>query len=116
MKLIIAGTRSLPPKAAQLIPENIKFPERITEVVSGCARGADRYGEQWAESHGVPIKPFPAEWNRWGRLAGRIRNRQMAQYGDCLLAIWDGKSRGTANMIHEMRELGKPMRVVRVAN
>jgi len=41
-----------------------------------------------------------------------MRNREMAKYADCLLAIWDGISTGTGNMIYEMRALGKPVKVV----
>ena len=48
-------------------------------------------------------------WNRYGRKAGILRNRKMAKYADALIAVWDGLSRGTANMIAEMEALGKPV-------
>ena len=75
-----------------------------TEIVSGCAKGVDRAGEEWAKRNGVPIKPFPANWETYGRAAGPIRNQQMAAYADALIAIWDGKSRGTESMIELARE------------
>lgn len=75
----------------------------INVVVSGKARGVDTLGEQWAEEHGKSVKPFPADWSKYHRAAGPIRNRQMAEYADALIAVWDGKSRGTANMIKEAR-------------
>ena len=49
------------------------------------------------------------DWNKHGKAAGPIRNRQMAEYADCLIAVWDGKSRGTKNMIDEMNKLMKPV-------
>lgn len=62
----------------------------------------------------IPVKRFPADWDRHGRAAGPIRNCQMAQYADALIAIWDGKSRGTKNMIDEMNKCGKPVLIRRV--
>jgi hypothetical protein len=89
----------------------------ITEVVSGGATGVDELGEAWAKAQGIPITQFlvsKADWDTYGKSAGPRRNRVMAAYGDALLAIWDGASRGTANMIAEMRSLGKPTIVWRV--
>lgn len=58
-------------------------------------------GEGWAKRKGIPVKRFPADWNQYGRRAGPLRNREMARYADALIAIWDGKSRGTRSMIDE---------------
>jgi len=71
----------------------------ITEVVSGGARGVDSYGEAWAKARGIAIKRFPADWSTHGKKAGFLRNVQMAEYADVLVAVWDGKSRGTRHMI-----------------
>jgi len=71
----------------------------ITEVVSGCATGVDSIGERWARANGIPIRRFPADWSQHGKAAGPIRNRQMAEYADALIAFWDRKSKGTKNMI-----------------
>lgn len=80
----------------------------ITEVVCGCAPGVDTLGHEYGEQIGVPVKHFPADWERYGRSAGFNRNAEMAVYGECLLAIWDGQSRGTRNMVECMRRLRKP--------
>lgn len=77
----------------------------VEEVVSGGAKGADACGEEWAKRHKIPIKRFPADWSK-GRSAGPIRNREMAAYADALVAVWDGKSPGTANMILEAHRRG----------
>ena len=83
----------------------------ISEVVSGTANGIDRRGEQWAAKNNIPIKQFPAEWDVYGKSAGYLRNYVMAQYADALIAIWDGKSKGTLNMINTMANLNKPIYV-----
>jgi hypothetical protein len=71
----------------------------ITEVVSGRAAGFDQWGETWAEGVGIPWKPFPADWDRFGNSAGYKRNKQMAEYAQAAVIIWDGSSRGTGHMI-----------------
>lgn len=76
------------------------------EIVSGGASGADALGERYAKDRGYKLKIFPADWAKYGRRAGPIRNREMAEYADALLAYWDGKSRGTKNMIEEARARG----------
>jgi len=105
MKVIIAGGRDF--TNYDLVEKAIsKSNFEITEVVSGCARGADTLGEAWALGNNVPVKGFPANWNLHGRAAGPIRNKAMAEYADALIAIWDGQSKGTANMITQAREFG----------
>lgn len=72
-------------------------------IVSGGCRGADALGERYASEHGIEIRRFPADWKTYGRAAGPIRNRQMADYASrangILTAFWNGQSRGTASMI-----------------
>ena len=80
------------------------------EIVSGRAKGPDTFGEWWALSHGSAIKFFPVDW-KLGPKAGFIRNEQMGDYADALIAFWDGKSGGTKHMIEYMMKLGKPIRV-----
>lgn len=104
MKVIIAGSRNISDyDVVELAVLQSKF-QNITEVVSGCARGVDFLGEQWALNNNIPIRSFPAEWGLYGKSAGYIRNGKMAQYADALIAVWDGKSRGTANMIKLAKE------------
>lgn len=69
------------------------------EIVGGRAKGADTMGEAYAAKYWHPFTPFPADWKTHGRSAGFIRNKQMADYADALIAFWDGKSRGTKHMI-----------------
>lgn len=106
MKTIIAGCRDIFDMA--IVEEAIScwiFP--ITEVVCGKAPGIDTVGETWAKAHKIPVKDFPADWNRFGRAAGPKRNAQMAEYSEALIAIWDQKSHGTRNIINIMDGLNK---------
>ncbi|MEB5480951.1 DUF2493 domain-containing protein [Shouchella clausii] len=84
------------------------------EIVSGKARGADTLGEQYAKERGYAIKEFPADWETHGKAAGHIRNRLMAEYADALVAFWDGKSRGTENMIENAKKKGLQIREIRI--
>lgn len=115
MKVIIAGSRTfnnydLLEKVLQ--EENLI----IEEIVCGGARGADTLGAEWAKKNGVPIKYFNAEWDIYGRAAGTIRNHQMGDYADYLIAFWDGKSRGTKDMIDYMQQLGKHGKIILFKN
>ena len=112
MKVIIAGSRHM--KQGDLIAPAVHASGfDVTEVVCGLAKGADTLGAVWAEKAGIPVKAFPADWNRYSRGAGPIRNAQMRDYADAaIIFIWDG-SRGSENMRQQMVAAGKPCFVVR---
>jgi|3_EtaG_2_1085321.scaffolds.fasta_scaffold00247_15 hypothetical protein len=98
MKVIIAGGRNFHTySVVKKAIEESGYP--ITEVVCGCADGVDSLGELWAKQNNIPISRFPADWNKFGRGAGPIRNQQMAEYAEGLIAVWNGKSRGTGDMV-----------------
>lgn len=114
MKVIIAGSREITDYATveRAIRES-GF--QITEVVSGTARGVDRLGERWARENGIVVAPFPAQWKVGGKQnlgAGLLRNALMAEYADALIAIHDGVSRGTANMIYIAKSKGLHVHVL----
>lgn len=103
MRIIIAGSRNITNYEYLSLACELSSFEPITEVVSGCARGVDRLGEEWAERNGVAIRRFPADWDLYGRSAGVRRNAIMADYADALIALWDGMSPGTLDMISRMK-------------
>lgn len=114
MRVIIAGSRHMPLDLYPLIWQAV---ERsgfdVTEVVCGMAAGADALGRRWAETHNIPVAKFPANWDKYHRAAGPIRNAEMAHYADALIVfIWDN-SRGSENMLKQMTKLRKPCFVVR---
>lgn len=122
MKLIIAGGRDFTnvPLAAwhfiafveELYPEATALVPCVTEIVSGTARGADKVGEEVASALGIPVKQFIPDWDGLGKRAGFVRNAEMAEYGDALLAFWDGQSKGTKHMIDTATKKGLKVKVV----
>jgi hypothetical protein len=98
MKTIIAGSRSVtyPQITFRAIQE---APFQVTEVISGGAQGPDRHGEMWASKHNLPLYLFLADWEKYGNSAGYIRNKEMAEVAEALIAVWDGQSKGTRHMI-----------------
>ena len=68
-------------------------------VISGCARGADLIGERWADEYGWRIDKHPADWEKYGKSAGYIRNCEMVDCCDGVVAFWDRKSKGTKHTI-----------------
>lgn len=104
MKCIIAGGRDFSDyeKLKATMEEVRNLCGQIT-VISGCARGADSLGIRYAEEYALPCEKYPADWNKHGRAAGPIRNCQMAEQADILVAFWDGNSRGTGHMIREAK-------------
>ena len=113
VKVIIAGGREITDYA--IMVEAMEMADLMLgivprEVVSGKARGADALGEMWAIANGVPVKAFPAKWRdadgTYYPRAGMNRNSDMAAYADALVAVWDGYSSGTADMIKKARKRG----------
>ena len=84
------------------------------EIVSGCARGADSLGERFAKEYGLKCHRFPADWEKHGKSAGYIRNKEMAEFSDVIIAFWDGKSKGTKHMIDICEKLNKKLYVINV--
>jgi hypothetical protein len=97
MRTIIAGSRNITDYVTILHAISLSW--KPTVVISGCARGADKLGEEWAIRNNVPIERFPANWNEYGKSAGYRRNVEMSENAEALLAIWDGESKGTKHMI-----------------
>jgi hypothetical protein len=83
------------------------------EVVCGMAAGADVLGDRWATTNWIPVKEFPAQWDKHGKAAGAIRNVEMADYADVLVAFWDGESKGTKHMIQTALTKGLEVHVYR---
>ena len=87
----------------------IAYYENI-RLVSGHARGADTLAERYAAEKCIPIQVFPAEWSKYGKAAGPIRNRAMLEYAKeetpVVAAFWNGKSRGTGNMLKQAKAAG----------
>ena len=121
IRIIIAGSRNfndyaLLEKALNKYIEDTKINPDEIEIVSGHARGADSLGELFAKNNKLQLTKFPAQWDKYGKSAGFLRNREMANYAlqetGVLFAFWDGQSRGTNHMINFSREKGLEVHVV----
>ena len=85
----------------------------FTTLVHGAASGADRLSGEWAASRGVPVEANPADWKKYGRAAGPIRNSQMLDdKPDLVIAFPGGK--GTADMIRKAQSAG--LTVIRIGS
>ncbi len=100
MKIIIAGSRDITSvnEVGFACFKSGLFAE-ATEIISGGAKGVDSLGEVIANMCGLPVKQFIPDWTKYGKKAGFLRNIEMAEYADALIAVWDGNSRGTQHMI-----------------
>ena len=90
MKYIVAGGRDF--NNGVIVKTVLNSFQDIDMIVSGDARGADFLGIMYATEKNIPIKHFPAQWDIYGNAAGYIRNAEMGEYGDILIAFWDKKS------------------------
>lgn len=120
MRIIIAGSRtfnnySFLVERLDRILSNLDVND--IEIVSGTADGADELGERYAVDRGLRIKRMAAQWHKYGRKAGPVRNRAMAEYaaaeknGGCVV-FWDGYSNGTKSMIKYAKEYNLKLRVI----
>lgn len=101
MKVIIAGCRDFEPTLQDIDEALYHSGFGLTELVHGGCRGVDQKAAFWAMGRNIKVKEFKADWPKYGRSAGPKRNKKMAKYADALIAFWDGRSKGTANMIRE---------------
>lgn len=117
IRLIIAGGRDfhdyidLDSAVTMYIGSIFEWPYDIT-IISGCAKGADSLGERYANQRGINLERCPADWKSYGKGAGPIRNTEMAMVATHCICFWDGKSRGTKNMIDVAFSHGLGLRVV----
>ena len=113
VKVAIVGSRNF-----QDYERIVQGVERLKEhyphlqILSGGARGVDRLAQRAAEYLGIPFKLFPANWEKYGRRAGMLRNEFLIRDADKVVAVWDGQSRGTANSIQWAKKLGTPYKII----
>jgi hypothetical protein len=80
-------------------------------IVSGTAMGADKLGERYAELRGYDVVRYPANWAKYGKSAGHLRNSEMGKIADAAIIFWDEVSPGSKSMIGIMKQLNKSYRV-----
>lgn len=108
MKLAIIGSRDLHVEdLAQYVTQD------VTEIVSGGAKGIDCDAEVYAKANNIKFTVFKPDYERYKRGAPIVRNKQIVDYADEVLAFWNGDSRGTLNVIEYCRKQGKKISIIR---
>lgn len=110
MKIAIVGSRRYPHLGR--VRDYINSLPEDTVIVSGGAVGVDEMAEITAKERGLETIIFRADWKRFGRGAGMVRNHDIVNAADKVVAFWDGKSDGTRNSIELARQAGKPVEIV----
>ena len=109
IKIAVVGSRQFPRQ--DLISAYVAALPMGTVVVSGGAAGVDTFAAQAAKANGFKVLIFYANWDGLGRRAGPIRNAQIVEASDQVVAFWDGYSRGTLNTVATALCQGKPVQV-----
>jgi hypothetical protein len=113
MKIAIIGSRDFTDR--NLLNKVLEpYKSKITQVVSGAARGADTLGEQWAIDNDIETLIFPADWDKHGKAAGFIRNQDIIKNCDGAIAFWDHVSNGTRHSISLCEKYNKPCKIVKI--
>ena len=111
MKTAVIGSR-------KLMITNLEdyLPADTTEIVSGGATGIDACAKHFSLAHNIPYTEYLPDYSRYGRAAPIVRNRQIVDRADRVIAFWDGTSRGTRSVIDYCRKIGKPITVYTVVS
>lgn len=108
MKVLVCGSRGIDdPAAVSRAIEQSGI--RPTQIISGGARGVDRLAGEYAAAQGIEFIEYLADWGKYGKRAGFIRNYAMVDAADAVIAVWDGASSGTKHSIELARSSGKPV-------
>lgn len=117
-KVLVCGSRTWRDKDEihehlQSLKEQCQDRATFFTVIHGaCPTGADKIADIWCKKNNVPVKPFPANWDKYGKAAGPIRNKQMVQtHPDLVLAFSNG-SKGTQDTIDLARKAGIEVKVI----
>lgn len=105
MKVAIVGSRTVSVDISEYLPEG------ITEIISGGAKGIDKLAEAYADEHKIPKTIITPDYVRYGRAAPLKRNEIIVDSSDMIVAIWDGKSRGTKYSIDYACKMGKAITI-----
>jgi hypothetical protein len=115
MKLVVSGSRSI--KDKQVVFDHLNIFNKdtpIDQIVCGGAKGVDMAAVLWATRECIPFTVYLPNYKMYGKIAPLVRNEKMASYGNALLAIWDGKSRGTTHTVNCFRRLDKEVMLITV--
>ena len=106
MKVAIIGSRDFNDYnyMCEMMDDFTKCHFTITTIISGGAKGADSLGEKWAEDNNLPTEIYKPDWKKYGRSAGYIRNADIVDNSQHVIAFWDGNSKGTLNSVDRAKK------------
>ena len=107
-KIAVIGSRSF--SNYEYLKSILQWHE-FNMIISGGAKGADSLAQRYATEHNVPFKCFNADWDAYGKAAGPIRNKQIIDECDEVIAFWDNVSKGTKLSINLAKEQNKPVHI-----
>lgn len=110
MKVAIIGSRNCGELTVEKIIENL--PKKVSTVISGGAAGVDTLAREVAARLKVPIVEIVPNYEIFGKQAPLIRNKEIVETADEVVAFWDYKSRGTRAAILNCLKLNKPVKIV----
>ena len=110
MIIAVIGSRNF--SDYRLLESTLVVLPEITKIVSGGAKGADSLAEIYAEKYQLPLIVFKPDWQKYGRGAGIVRNREIIEAADMVVAFWDGSSKGTASSLKFAKSKGIPIKTV----
>ena len=106
MRVAIVGSRDV------VVNDIGRYVVSAEEIVSGGAVGVDRCAAEYAKEKGIKITVFLPEYERYGRAAPLVRNKEIVDYSDRIIAFWNGSSKGTLSVIKYAEKIGKPCEVI----
>jgi hypothetical protein len=112
MRLLVTGGRSFSDRELLFATlDRLHVEHHFTMLIHGDAKGTDRLAGEWATERGIGVSARPADWRRYGRGAGMVRNRQMLEEKPDLVVAFPGGP-GTKNMAEIARKAGVEVIVV----
>jgi hypothetical protein len=112
MIIAVIGSRNF--ADYKLLETTLAVLPEITQIVSGGASGADSLAEIYAKQHQIPLVIFKPDWKQFGKGAGIVRNRQIIEAAEMVVAFWDGASKGTASSMAFATKKGIPIITVKI--
>ena len=113
MRICISGSRGFKNEGAvREFVSKWSGKDDVVLVHGGCCSGVDSVVDHWARFYGIPVEVHKADWDRHGKAAGPIRNREMVKSCDYLYAFWDGSSPGTKSAVRAAEESKVPYNII----
>lgn len=101
--VLICGSRSI----SDLSIGRYINPKEVGQVVHGGAIGVDTLAEQWAKNNNIESIIFSPNYEVYGKRAPLVRDKEMVEYADYVIAFWDGQSHNTKYIIDYCKDIGR---------